>query len=516
MFPDLLARTSSVSVRVEEGTSTMGSRRTGGSRASWSRACIAGVIVGGVALVGGGAASAVTPVKDAVISGSNDAFLRTNFVEVGARPNGSFGSNNAAPDGTWHPNVSNKIGFRADRTKDGWGVRTDDGDFFLPGGPLEGFTLNVDGVQKANSNNYSEVSGSFSTTSVSGNPTVVWQSSADTNGVSLKQTYSLPTDGSLYIDIATEVTNNNGSSSNVYVARWVDPDNCILRGTAVCDSNGDGTADRVGSGVYETQQKVESQILDGGASSMVSASQTDGSKIALATADAESVALADGAAYVCDYALVDIATAYNLARTYTAASRWEDTSAYGACGINGYWFNKTGETRFGDNLIMVVAHRTIAAGATTTFNFRYLLSAAELLKFGQAAGTETTVTAASPSAVSSGAEVPEIAYSSSPATTAGDWINEPLCAVYAPEDTTYSTPLTGVLPVGSYVTHCAGGDSIGYLPTTYGDGTFVVRAATLPPTGSNTQGLLFVAMGLGALGVGALTVRRRFGRRAVS
>jgi len=72
-----------------------------------------------------------TPLTAYVGSGSSrNAFLQGQYAEVGVRRNGAFGSNQVPPTG-FHHNVGNCLGFRVDRSFDGWDqTSTDDGDFF--------------------------------------------------------------------------------------------------------------------------------------------------------------------------------------------------------------------------------------------------------------------------------------------------------------------------------------------------------------------------------------------------
>jgi hypothetical protein len=88
-------------------------------------------------------ASSSFQVKPASQITSSQAFLMGQYAEVGVRANGAFGST-TVPAG-FHSNVSNCLGFRVDRDKDGWGTtsNTDDGDFFCPGSPYEGWELKV-------------------------------------------------------------------------------------------------------------------------------------------------------------------------------------------------------------------------------------------------------------------------------------------------------------------------------------------------------------------------------------
>lgn len=76
-------------------------------------------------------------------SGSvSNAYLMGTYTEVGVRANGAFGTS-IAPPPEFHANPTSCLGFRVDRNKDGWGNTTDDGDFFCPGSPYEGWFVKV-------------------------------------------------------------------------------------------------------------------------------------------------------------------------------------------------------------------------------------------------------------------------------------------------------------------------------------------------------------------------------------
>lgn len=87
-----------------------------------------------------------------------------------------------------------------------------------------------------------------------------------------------------------------------------------------------------------------------------------------------------------------------------------------------------------------------------------------------------TVTAESPAAVVAGIALPAIGYTSYPVTSATDWTTQPTCAVYGPADLTFSTPLTGVQPAGTYITRCEPGTSAAYTDVTYVEGSIVVSS----------------------------------------
>ncbi|MBA3827984.1 MAG: gliding motility-associated C-terminal domain-containing protein [Taibaiella sp.] len=94
---------------------------------------------------------------------SCNAFLQGSYIEVGINTNGAFGSSVSAPPG-YHPKGGSPVfnscypslgtfvpggtnlGFVADPAKDGWTVGSPPyfGDYFLPGSPQEGWSLQVD------------------------------------------------------------------------------------------------------------------------------------------------------------------------------------------------------------------------------------------------------------------------------------------------------------------------------------------------------------------------------------
>ena len=85
-----------------------------------------------------------------------------------------------------------------------------------------------------------------------------------------------------------------------------------------------------------------------------------------------------------------------------------------------------------------------------------------------------TVIAASPS-ITYGASVPAVSFTTNP--TPITWTTNPTCATYSTSDTGFTSALTGVHSVGTYVTHCTGGASVNYAPTTYTDGVLTISQA---------------------------------------
>lgn len=71
---------------------------------------------------------------------AQDVFLQGTYMEVGVSPGGSLGTDNNAPGGF---NTTGQLGFIADVDKDGWteGQPGFVGDYFMPGSPEEGWSL---------------------------------------------------------------------------------------------------------------------------------------------------------------------------------------------------------------------------------------------------------------------------------------------------------------------------------------------------------------------------------------
>lgn len=250
-------------------------KRRGAARLAVTTAVAAATAVNGLTLAGSASAALFT---DAQVT-SDNAFMTNGVVEVGARPNGSFGSQVGAPAG-YHPNTAT-LGFRSDRGRDGWGVGNDDGDFFTPGNPYEAFALKVgDGPVQVNSNGPSDIPGSFTHSGADRTgESFTWRSSGAVEGVAVTQKASLLLDSQV-LNVDVTLSNTTDSAiSDVYYARSVDPDNCAAKSGDVCS---DG---------YDTKNTVESQQSDGTGKASVSASSTDGSYIDLRTTAADSRAL---------------------------------------------------------------------------------------------------------------------------------------------------------------------------------------------------------------------------------
>lgn len=295
---------------------------------------------------------------------SGNAFLASAYTEAGSRPNGSFGSDVDSPTG-YHSQSGQgdlTLGFRVDRDKDGWGVGSDDGDFFTPGSPFEGWGFQVGdaGTMRWNDDGQSDVAGTWGSPSTSSGASVTWTSDADVDGLAVQQVASIASGGQT-LHVMVTLTNHSGAPvTNLYYARGVDPDNCQTQTSASC----------VGS--YDTTNTIVKQgALDGQA--VVSATAPDGSFLGLKMAGAHSVAATNFFSPCGD--LDDI---YTVGGTCTGSER-----------------ATKGDTITDDQAIYVVGVvPTVADGAATTFSVDYFLSEdAANHDSGTAPGAPTAVTA---------------------------------------------------------------------------------------------------------------------------
>ena len=281
------------------------------------------------------------------VSGSTrNAFLQGQYAEVGIRANGAFGSNLAPPSG-FHQNVGNCLGFRVDRGFDGWGVGTDDGDFFCPGSPYEGYSINIGGgtsFNECDSNVGSGISGTFSELSTSdGVQSVKWTSSTaytssardSATGIKITQVASVPDSSQvLHVDITLENTAAT-PFSNIYYARTFDPDNMTA------------------PGVYTSTNTVISQA-SATSKSQVRSTWTNDSFIMVESADTRSKAARySGGGFGCYE---------NPQNVYNGTSPWTQSTTPNTSDQG------TGVGVYIDSL---------AAGSSTSFRISYVLSSNE-------------------------------------------------------------------------------------------------------------------------------------------
>jgi hypothetical protein len=292
----------------------------------------------------------------------DNAFIRSSRVEVGARPNGSFGSDIDAPVG-WHPrdvdNSKSRLGFRYLRSGT-WESGVTDGDFFLPGGPYEGWGVEIIGGTGlvGNSPDQTQIPGAFSLGT--GAAEVVWTATGPVDGVGISKRYSVEVDGSPRLTMEVTFNNTTGSPVTALYFRGVDPDNCVEPGIA----DPDGPCSGVG---YTTENEILSQRLAGGASSTVIARAPDGSALVLETFAERSVAFVGGLSdpYIGSAALL---TATETSGFTTVDDFWADSANPLAV------FTAVGEVETEDINIGLTATVEVPANGTATLTFFYSLS----------------------------------------------------------------------------------------------------------------------------------------------
>lgn len=195
----------------------------------------------------------------------NEGWAKGNYVEIGINSKGVYGANTDNRPQSFHDNReedgNNIFGFIANPLADNWVDY--DGDFFTPGDPEEGFSIEIDGINYNNNNSGSlfEIPGSIkSVNTLSSNcfediAQVFWEGNVD--GINIKRYYTVTKNG-LFIQMTTFIKNiTSQDKNNVYFMHNVDPDNNITL-----------------TGYYETNMQLKSQASSANDNiSLVSASQ---------------------------------------------------------------------------------------------------------------------------------------------------------------------------------------------------------------------------------------------------
>jgi len=270
------------------------------------------------------------------------AFLAGNYVEVGVRPNGAFGSTAADVPSGFHQQGGKGIGFVAirDRSQPSWAAALSagqvDGDFFLPGTEYEGWALRVGSdLLLHNTHSRTGVLGSNSAPVSSGGAQVsTWTSTGSHGGISVTAVHSVPDLGQ-QLDITVTLTNTTGSAiSDLYYGRGVDPDN-----------------DRAASVFVSTNTVVAQHASDGYA--LVTAAFDNGGQIALFSDDPRAIA----------------------ARETSGFNTTFDPAVVHAAGSDGAFRTDVGSTGTADaGMNLVFRIDSLAGGASTTLTYSYLLT----------------------------------------------------------------------------------------------------------------------------------------------
>ena len=155
------------------------------------------------------------------------AFIRNSWVQGGLKANGSFGTTEAVPSGfdSLFDSQEGGLGLMDDSTEDGFDS-SDNGDFFMPGTPYEGWGIKVDGNEALENNDEeSEIPGSWTDFENAGDPSVTWESTGAVDGIAVTQVVSAPVAGDHLLRVTVTLENIDNEAHTVYYFRQVDPDN---------------------------------------------------------------------------------------------------------------------------------------------------------------------------------------------------------------------------------------------------------------------------------------------------
>lgn len=187
---------------------------------------------------------------------TQNGFLQGTYATIGIRDNGAFGSsiipeglNSIVPfEGGEGPGDLNCVGFIVDRQRNGFAPTVgdqppydniDDGDFFCPGSPYEGWGIEFDGTLARNIDPDDEYPGNgtaivrtvpMSVVSTESTQAIEWRGIDPNSGLAVRQISSLENNGQ-QLKVTVNLTNETANPlENVYYQRSVDPDNDNSRG----------------------------------------------------------------------------------------------------------------------------------------------------------------------------------------------------------------------------------------------------------------------------------------------
>ncbi|GAA4890863.1 hypothetical protein GCM10023311_13940 [Flaviramulus aquimarinus] len=178
-----------------------------------------------------------------------EGWAKGNLVEIGINSKGVYGATTSKRPPSFHNNreVGNYLfGFIANPLNDGW--IDYDGDFFSPGSPEEGFSIEINGINYSNNNDIStsQIPGKISGVNVISSDCfediaqISWE--GNVNELNIKRYYSITQDG-LFIQMTTFIKNlSDVTKTDVFFMHNVDPDNNVTL-----------------SDIYETDLEIISQ-----------------------------------------------------------------------------------------------------------------------------------------------------------------------------------------------------------------------------------------------------------------
>lgn len=198
----------------------------------------------------------------------DNVFLQGHFVEIGIAPNGGYGSTRGVPAG-YHANntgdyfydpalgvaasADTNLGFIADYGRDGWDVGSPAfyGDYFLPGTPQEGWSVQVNGyVNRCDAfipNYYTSPTtgytgtGTLTTGTNTGYSNTggilkgIWQ--GQNGNLKMRQTTQLDTNELFFTINVVFVNTGTDTLDSIYYMRTLDPDNEVEEGGGFSTDN---------------------------------------------------------------------------------------------------------------------------------------------------------------------------------------------------------------------------------------------------------------------------------------
>ncbi|CAL2101394.1 conserved protein of unknown function precursor containing a type B C-terminal secretion signal [Tenacibaculum sp. 190130A14a] len=163
-----------------------------------------------------------------------EGWVKGNYVEIGINHQGVFGNKTANKPASFHDNRENVnflFGFIANPQKDNWVDY--DGDFFTPGSPEEGFSIEIDGINYSNNTLGpteqipGEVISSKTLESDCFESLAQIEWAGRVNGLEIQRLYSV-TENGLFIQMITSITNTSSEiKKDVFFMHNVDPDNNV-------------------------------------------------------------------------------------------------------------------------------------------------------------------------------------------------------------------------------------------------------------------------------------------------
>ena len=318
---------------------------------------ISGIAVAGILLTVSAlpAQATVSTNNHATLDGGS-AYIRNEWVQGGLKPNGSFGTFNPVPANfdSLFESQEGGLGLINDFGEDGF-TTDDNGDFFLPGTPYEGWGIKVDGNISVMNREGDDgdgmgatgIPGSWTGSETTGDPSVTWTSDSDVDGIEITQNVSAPVAGDHLLHVTVSLHNITGAAHTVYYARQVDPDNNK-------DSEGD----------YDTFNRVisntsSSQIVTG------TAYYPTWSTIGYRSTDPTGVVRISDWSWPLGWD--------DDADEIVAISKEETDAALASFGSD----YLAGFQDYTDSTIDIAFRKVIAAGATATVEFDYILDPRE-------------------------------------------------------------------------------------------------------------------------------------------